>query len=291
LDSHTGGNPFSMAEVGNQEYTLTTLTHTAAVTTITVASTALFTSRGYAIIGLEVFSYTGKTATTFTGVTRGADGTTAAAYGAGVLVGCAPVAANLNDHSAAIVAMQTQMGAGFAATGSFMRKIAELNGTGASGTIEFSSIPQIYRALQLHVCGRSDAAGAAGASIWATFESSPTAGAYNTQRTIFSATTSSLSEQLGTVDRVDCGAVPTAGSTANLYSGVIITIPEYRNTSMWKNVVTHSGSVTDLSSGGLSVRTNYGVWESTAAIDRIRLALSTGNWTTATRVTLWGLPA
>jgi hypothetical protein len=51
-----------------------------AATTITVDSTADFASSGGIRINGEVISYTGKTATTFTGCTRGFDNTTAAAH-------------------------------------------------------------------------------------------------------------------------------------------------------------------------------------------------------------------
>lgn len=50
------------------------------VTTITVASTSSFTSRGFANIDSETIYYTGKTATTLTGCKRGAKGTTAASH-------------------------------------------------------------------------------------------------------------------------------------------------------------------------------------------------------------------
>lgn len=60
-------------------YGLTNLTgtHNSTVTTITVASTTDFTSSGTIRIDNEDITYTGKTATTFTGCTRGANGTTA----------------------------------------------------------------------------------------------------------------------------------------------------------------------------------------------------------------------
>ena len=55
-------------------------THTAAITTLTVDSTDGFLSSGTLNIGTEKITYTGKTSTTFTGCTRGAGGSTAAAY-------------------------------------------------------------------------------------------------------------------------------------------------------------------------------------------------------------------
>lgn len=55
-------------------------------TTITVVSTASFTTAGAIWIEGEYITYSGKTATDFTGCTRGADGTTAASHSTGVQV-------------------------------------------------------------------------------------------------------------------------------------------------------------------------------------------------------------
>ena len=53
------------------------------VTTITVTSTTGFESVGTITIGTENVTYTGKTSTTFTGCTRGADSTSAASHSSG----------------------------------------------------------------------------------------------------------------------------------------------------------------------------------------------------------------
>ena len=53
---------------------------TDSATTVTVASTTGFDSAGTLHIGNEQITYTGTTSTTFTGATRGAGGTTAAAH-------------------------------------------------------------------------------------------------------------------------------------------------------------------------------------------------------------------
>ncbi len=55
-------------------------------TTIPVASTAMFPSAGILRIDNELIRYTGKTAATFTGATRGASGTTAAVHSTGAVV-------------------------------------------------------------------------------------------------------------------------------------------------------------------------------------------------------------
>jgi hypothetical protein len=53
---------------------------TATDATVTVVSTADFYDEGRFIVDSEVIAYTGKTATTFTGCTRGLENTTAAAH-------------------------------------------------------------------------------------------------------------------------------------------------------------------------------------------------------------------
>jgi hypothetical protein len=53
---------------------------------IVVASTANFASAGTILIGKELISYTGKTATSFTGITRSEYGSSGAAHSAGVYV-------------------------------------------------------------------------------------------------------------------------------------------------------------------------------------------------------------
>ncbi|MDO8426147.1 MAG: Ig-like domain-containing protein, partial [Deltaproteobacteria bacterium] len=60
--------------------------HTASATIINAGSTTEFSSTGTIRIGSEDICYTGKTATSFTGVVRGCNGTTAAAHTSGSIV-------------------------------------------------------------------------------------------------------------------------------------------------------------------------------------------------------------
>jgi len=66
----------------------TTLTgaHSSTVTTLTVGSTTNFPTEGRALIESEVVSWTNKTSTTLTGVTRGIEGTVAASHANAVTV-------------------------------------------------------------------------------------------------------------------------------------------------------------------------------------------------------------
>ena len=79
-------NSYITQEDEIQTTTLST-SHTDSVTTITVVSTTGFDSTGTLYVGNEQITYTGiGGSTTFTGATRGANGTTASAHDSGVQV-------------------------------------------------------------------------------------------------------------------------------------------------------------------------------------------------------------
>tara|TARA_R110002095_G_scaffold215526_1_gene210002 strand:+ start:276 stop:2018 length:1743 start_codon:yes stop_codon:yes gene_type:complete len=68
------------AVVGKATSTFFTTSHTDAITTLNVNNTGGFATSGTLYAGSETITYTGKTATTFTGATRGASSSTEAAY-------------------------------------------------------------------------------------------------------------------------------------------------------------------------------------------------------------------
>ena len=68
------------AVLGKATSTFFTTSHTDAITTLTVNNTGGFATSGTLYAGSETITYTGKTATTFTGATRGASSSTEAAY-------------------------------------------------------------------------------------------------------------------------------------------------------------------------------------------------------------------
>jgi hypothetical protein len=80
-------------------------------TPIQVASTAGFLSAGALIIESELIKYTGKTATTFTGITRGAYGSSQASHTAGVYVAEAqPVPSSTTELVVSLTATDTANG-------------------------------------------------------------------------------------------------------------------------------------------------------------------------------------
>lgn len=165
----------------------------------------------------------------------------------------------------------------------------EKTGTGASGVIEFSNINQNFGSLLLIGDGRSDTA-ATNVINALTFETSPTSGAYNAIVTVATGSSTVVAETIGSVDYIPGGVFPGASSTANLSSAVRLEIANYANTTRFKTVMGQNAEFRAISSGNINVRSIAGCWESTAAIDRIRLTLAAGNWTTSSHFKLYGLP-
>ena len=91
-------------------------------TPIQVTSTDGFISSGGLIIGTELIKYTGKTSTTFTGITRGAYGSTNVAHTAGVSVSEAQTLAS-STVSAPLTLLQTTVSNGVAINATDKTKI------------------------------------------------------------------------------------------------------------------------------------------------------------------------
>lgn len=80
-------------------------------TTVVLTSATGFPTAGYVTIGTEAIKYTGISTNTLTGVTRGADGTTAASQSNGAAVNQFIVAAHHNDLKNEIEAIETYLNA------------------------------------------------------------------------------------------------------------------------------------------------------------------------------------
>jgi hypothetical protein len=168
--------------------------------------------------------------------------------------------------------------------------VGDVFGTGSSGVLEISSIPSAFRSLEIHLIGRSDTA-ATNATVRLTFETTPTVGSYNHQALVAFATTVVALENIGTSDYITTAAFPAASSSSpDLIGFARILLPDYSNAG-FKNVLINTVEPTNLATGGMITRQMAGCWESTGAIDRVRMTLSAGNWTADSRMTIYGKPA
>lgn len=88
----TIGQLYNGAYYADGTTTLTAGMNSNSTLPIAVTSTAAFPASGYIRLGAEVIRYTGKTATTFTGITRGQAGSNGSTHNTGAGVGAAQVA-------------------------------------------------------------------------------------------------------------------------------------------------------------------------------------------------------
>jgi hypothetical protein len=168
--------------------------------------------------------------------------------------------------------------------------LGEVSASGSSAVMEIASIPAGFRHLQLYVIGKSTSGGVGGVAGQLTFESSPTAGTYNYQQLSVNNTSVSAAQNVGTSDYIDVGLFPTDGAHSSLFGSAWVTIMEYANTGLYKNTVSLNAGHNEIASGGLHQRNASGLWESTAAISRVRVTASTGNWKSGSKMSLFGVP-
>lgn len=169
-------------------------------------------------------------------------------------------------------------------------KLAEVSGTGSSGILTFSAIPATFGELLVTVWGRSSAAVAA-STLMLSLNGNTTPADYDYQYMRAAGTALEGAESVGAAAFIFCGFMPGASSTASLHSAAKIWLPEYANTGAFKTVIAHAAGQSNLVAGGLYVWQASGTFESTAAISSVTLTLGTGNWTTASRARLYGVPA
>jgi hypothetical protein len=133
----------NLFEVANNAISTLATAITSGDTSLTLANAANFPSSGAISIDSEILYYTGKSTNTLTGVSRGQDGTTAAAHNSGTAVEMRYTASHHAVLNAAIRALQAKLGIGgsTAAAGQFLRG----SGAGSStwAAIQAGDLPAI----------------------------------------------------------------------------------------------------------------------------------------------------
>lgn len=170
-----------------------------------------------------------------------------------------------------------------------MVKLAEATGTGASGVLTFSSIPQTFGEIYLRLYGRSTVVGT-GADVLLTLNGNTTAANYDYVYGRIAGTTPSGLENLGSNAYILVTQIPGASSPANLQGSGRFWIPEYANAASFKSLNGLGAGSFDLVTGDFRPSFWGGVVELTAAITSLALTLSTGNWATTSKAVLYGLP-
>ena len=170
--------------------------------------------------------------------------------------------------------------------GSF-ESIATASGTGSSGVITFSSIPSGYASLQIRVLGRSDYAGVQddfniriNGDTGSNYSIHGMSGSGSTLGTFGAA-----SQTMG--GNTYYAWLPGASAAASIMGVSIINIHDYASTT--KNKTIRGIASVDRNGSG-SVNLFSTGWLSTSAITSLTLITnSSGNFTTATTIGLYGI--
>ena len=171
---------------------------------------------------------------------------------------------------------------------SSFESIASATGTGSSGTITFSSIPQTYTHLQIRGIAR-DVGSLSAASDVAVNYNGITTSTYFNHRLIGNGTSASAG---GNASNGGIGgAIISAGNsmTANAYAVFILDILDYTSTTKTKTLRSFTGIDTNSGSTSNFVRLSSGSSTATTAITSISFTNATNNFNTTTSFALYGI--
>ena len=161
--------------------------------------------------------------------------------------------------------------------------IATASGTGSSGTITFSNIPQVYKHLQLRVLVRGTATSNDG---WNANFNSDTGSNYYVGHILYGDGTSAGVYSAGSGTKIQLGDIVGSGSTANSFAVAVTDILDYQNTNKYKTTRTLYGW--DTNGAGVAALTS-GLWMSTSAITSIQLTTNSGSFATNSSFALYGI--
>lgn len=160
--------------------------------------------------------------------------------------------------------------------------IASATGTGASGTITFSSIPSTYTSLQIRLLGNTSTFQA---SWGLRINGSSATADYYAHYLTGNTSTTTAGSFLATNDYMWCGQ--TSGITANP-NVAIIDIHNYALTTNRKTVRTFTGYSNFGVTGVEDITLSSGLYMQTTAITSLSIFCGS-NWTSTTQVALYGV--
>lgn len=167
-------------------------------------------------------------------------------------------------------------------------RLADTKLAAPAALIDFTAIPASYAHLMLAVTARTDQAVPA-SSLGLRFNGD-TATNYDGTTLAGNGISASSSEYFGAGTMFGVIAVPGATSAdGRLFGGGSILIPDYANTTAWKNTNGCAASASARTTGGHLVNLNSGLWCSVAAINQVTLLPGAGNFVAGSRATLYGL--
>lgn len=170
---------------------------------------------------------------------------------------------------------------------SYLRKLADQTIAGASAaTIDFQNINQRHAHLLLIVYGRSTAA-VATVSLYLRFNND-SAAVYDYQQLYGNAAAAGAGEAFAQ-NQIRLGTLPGATAPANVFGSCHADIPHYAGTVGEKTLNARGSTKAGTTTTTLVVEQTACFWRSAAAINRLTLLLSGGNFEIGSRATVYGL--
>jgi hypothetical protein len=155
----------------------------------------------------------------------------------------------------------------------------------AAGTFDVSSISGSYNDLVLVLIARE--VGSGSGLIPALRLNNDSAGNYYSERLRATGSTASATESLGST-AMQIGAVPGSSSIANAFGILEYTIFGYAATTWLKIVQLTAAHVDNITTGNIYVNRSTGLWNSTAAVNRVAVAGAGGNFVTGSQLRIYG---
>lgn len=165
-------------------------------------------------------------------------------------------------------------------------KIAETVADGTSGTVSFQGVPATFRDLLLVIRGRgTNASTSIGVAV--RFNSD-TGTNYDDQRLSGANATVSSSATTGATSGT-IGSLPGSTGLANDAGSIEAVIQDYRGTTFFKQILGLLNAYrTDGTAAGHVAQNRAAWWRSTAAINRVDVLASAGNFATGSVISLYG---
>ncbi len=162
-------------------------------------------------------------------------------------------------------------------------------GSTAQAAIEFTSIPQTYKHLQIRSVSRKDGSqtGAPGLAMIFNGDDNESYNAHYLQFGFYNTVSDAYSSN---VARANMNAMYSAGGgqTANVFAPGIFDILDYTNTSKYKTVRSISGPSSNVNASDLDyIILGGGLWRSTSAINSIKISLN--NFVQHSQFALYGI--
>lgn len=146
-------------------------------------------------------------------------------------------------------------------------------GAGGSSTITFSSIPSTYTHLQLRISARTDRNTSTGDFYSIRFNSDSGANYIVGHQLYGDGSTAGSYFNGASGNQIYVERIPSLNSTANVFSGTVIDVLDYKNTN--KNKTTRALCGYDNNGANTQIALASGAWMSTSAISRIDITSGT----------------